>query len=118
MRRHPTIRVDRAERQQPPARLLHPRLGRRIEPAERARIGDAPARAIEHQRREIGLQDFGRIEARQAGGRGFLPQPVGDPRPLSRRAPRALRGGGLAHPLGHQPRHPGRAIIARAAGEA
>src|SRR3546814_7198596 len=55
-------------------------LGRGIDPVENARIGDAPERAIERQRRQIGFEDLRRIETRQAGGRGFLPQPIGDSR--------------------------------------
>ena len=85
---------------------------------ERARIGDAPERAVEHQRRQVGLEDLGRVEARQAGGRRFLPQAIGDARPLPRGAAGALGDRGLARALGDEPRHPRRAIVARAAGEA
>src|SRR6185436_9910980 len=45
-----------------------------IEPAQGARIGDAPDRAIEQQSGKVRLEDFGRVEAGQAPGRRFLPQ--------------------------------------------
>ncbi len=112
------IGIERFERAQARAGFLHGGFGRGIEPAQSTWVGDAPQGAVERQRRQIGLEDFGRIEARQASGRGFLPQAIGDAGLLARGAAGTLRDGGLAGTFGHQSRHPRRAIITRTAGEA
>lgn len=107
------IGVDRFQRPQPRPRFGDGRLGGRVEPGELARIGNAPQRAIEHQRRQVRFQNLGRIEAREPCRRRLFPQPIGGPRPLPRRAPCPLGHRRLARPLGDQPRHPRRAIVAR-----
>ena len=75
-------------------------------------------RAIEQQGAEIGLQDLGRVEARQARSRRFLPEPIDDSRRLPPGPAGALGDRGLARPLGDQPGDPGAAIVARPPGEA
>ena len=118
VRRRATIGIERFERAQARAGFLHGGFGRGIEPAQHARVGDAPQGAVERQRRQIGFQNLGRIEARQASGRRLLPQAIRDAGLLARGAAGTLRDGGLAGAFGHQPRHPRRAIITRAAREA
>jgi hypothetical protein len=76
VRRRPAGLVERAELDQACPGFLHGGGRRRIDPAQRARIGHAPDGAGEQQRGQVGFQDFGRIERWQAGGRGLLPQPV------------------------------------------
>ncbi len=107
-----SIRIERVERRQPRPRLLHRSLGRRVEPAQLPRIRHAPQPAIERQRRQIGLEDLGRVETREPRSRGFLPQPVSGARPLAGGAARALRHRRLARALGDEPRHPSRTIVA------
>jgi hypothetical protein len=111
------VAIDRLQRPQPRPRFDDRGLGRRIEPGELARIGHAPQRAIEHQRRQVRFQDLRRIEARQPCRRRLFPQAIRAPRPLSRRAPCPLRHRRLAGALGDQPRHPRRPIIARPPGQ-
>ncbi len=71
--RRAPVRIERVERRQPRSRLLHRSLGRRVEPAQGAGIGHPPQGAVERQRRQIGLEDLGRIESRQPRSRGFFP---------------------------------------------
>ncbi len=113
VRRGPGVGVDRFQCRQTAARLRDGGIGRRVEPGELARIGDAPDRAIQRQRREVGLEDLGRVEAGEAGGRGFFPQAVGHARHLARGAAGALGDGSLARALGDEAGHARRAIIAR-----
>jgi len=55
----PAIAVERIEFAQQTARLLQCRRGGRIEKRQRRGIADAPLREVEHQRRQIGAENFG-----------------------------------------------------------
>ena len=92
--------------------------GRRVEPGERGRIARAPLRQFEQQRGQIGGFHFRRIEARSPAMAAFLPQAIGDARPLTRGAARALCRGGLAGAMRDQMRRPRRAIEFGAARQA
>src|SRR5256885_11392720 len=50
--------------------------GRRVEPAQRRGIPCAPARQLQRQRREVGVQDLRRSERRQTRVRALAPCPV------------------------------------------
>ena len=107
-----------AEREEALPRLVDRGGRRRIEPGELARVGHAPQGAVEKQGGEIGLENLGRIEARQSGGRGFFPEAVDGSGALAAGAAGALGDGGLAGALGDQAGDAGGAVVAGAAGEA
>ena len=54
--------------------------GRWVEPAQRRGIPCAPARQLQRQRREVGVQDLRRSERRQTRVRALAPRPVADTR--------------------------------------
>jgi hypothetical protein len=118
VRGRPPVGRERAEGEQPAARLVDGGGGRRIEPFEVARIGDSPQGAVEQERGKVRFQNLGRVEARQGGGRRLLPQAVDGPRRLAAGAAGALGHRRLARPLGHQPGDPRGPVVARPAGEA
>ena len=111
MRRNPTLAVDRSQPLQPGPRLGQRCRGGGIEERQPRRIGLAPHQARQQQPRKVGLSDFGRVMLGQRRGRGFLPQAQRDPRPLPRRASRALGRRGAADALGRQSRQPRAAIV-------
>ena len=101
------------------ARLVDRGGGRRIEPAQLARIGDAPDRAIEQQARDRSASRIsGGSKRGRLCGRRLLPEAVDPARPLPAGAAGALGDRGLAGALGDQPGEAGGAVVARAAGEA
>ena len=67
---------------------------RRIEPAERRRVGRAPAGQFERQRRQVGVDDLGRRLRRQRRVRGLRPQAITDARRGAAGAAAALVGRG------------------------
>lgn len=112
------VGVDRFQCRQADARFGDGGVWRRVEPGELARVGDAPDGAIQRQRGQVRFEDFGRVEAGKAGGRGLFPQAIGDPRHLSRGAAGALGDGGLAGAFGDEAGHAGGAVVTRPAREA
>ncbi len=73
-----TVRVDGVQGAEALAGFVNGRNGRRVEPAQIARVAFPPDCTVEREARQIGLQNFGRVEAGQSGGRGFLPQAIGN----------------------------------------
>ena len=65
---------------------------RRVEPGERRGIGASPARELERQRREVGLEDFGGRLRQQRVVRRLAPEPVADAGRGAARAAAALLG--------------------------
>ena len=114
------VLVERAERGQPRAA---PRRARR-RAADRARAGARGSATPQiaqssSSARQVGFEDFGRVEARQACGRRFLPQADRRrPAPGAPARPARWVDRGLAGALGDQPGEAGGAVVARAAGEA
>jgi len=74
------IGVERIELAEQALGLLQRRCGRRIEEGQARRIADAPLREVEHQRRQIGGEDFRLRERRKRRGLRLVPQPVADTR--------------------------------------
>src|SRR3546814_19765308 len=75
-----TVLAQRADGDQPRLRLCDRGGRRRVEPAELARIDNAPARAVEHDGHQVIFVNFGRIEGRHTGRRRRLPQTISNPR--------------------------------------
>ena len=72
--------AEYAGRHQPGAGIGKRCGGRRIAPFQLQRVGYPPARGFEQQPGKVAFEDFGRVEARPAGGFTRLPQPDGDAR--------------------------------------
>jgi hypothetical protein len=112
------VGAERAKRGKAAARLVDGGGGRRVEPAQLAGIGHTPQGAVEEEGGEVGLKDFGRIEAGQAGSRGLLPEAIDGAWGLAAGAAGALGDGGLAGALGDEAGDAGGTVVAGAAGEA
>ena len=94
-------------------RLLPRRRRRRIEERQLRRIGDAPLRQIEHQRRQIGAEDFRLGVGRERRGLRLVPQPVADAGLDAAGAAAALIDRGARGAHGFQPRQPDIRLVAR-----
>ena len=105
--------VERAERAQHLARLAEVAGGRLVEPAQLRRVARAPARELEGEPREVGLEDLRRREGGQGAVLGLRPQPVAGARLHAPCAPGALLGRGPAGADGLEAAHPGVRIEAR-----
>ena len=92
-RRRAARGVDRLEPLQQVASLRERRRGRRIEPRQGSRIETSPARELECERREIGLEDLRRRLRQQRRVHRLAPQSVTDAR-----LPCALRDRGAGRP--------------------
>ncbi len=116
--RQASIRVDGLDLAQQRGGLGQRGDGRRIEKGERAGIGDAPGRAVEHQAGEVRRQDLRLGEGFERAGARFLPEPVADARlgSAGAAAPLVGRRAGDAH--GFQPGEADRRLVARHAGKA
>ena len=75
-RRDPAIAVERTEFAQQASRLLQRRRRRRIQKRQGRGIADAPLREVEHQRRQVGAENFRLGIGRQRRGLRLVPQPV------------------------------------------
>ena len=74
----PAIRIERAKLTQQAARLLQRGRRRRIEKGQRCGIAHAPLREVEHQRGEIGAENFGLRVGGERCGLWLVPQPIAD----------------------------------------
>ncbi len=116
--RHLAVRIERAERGEQRLRLLHRRLGRRVEEGEGGGIAHAPHGEVEHEAREVGGEDFRRRIGRQARGLRLVPEAQAHARLGAARASAPLVGGGARDAHGLQPGQPDAGLEARHAGEA
>ena len=106
----PSVRRDRAqlierpEIEQQGARRGQRGGGRRRQPGQGG-VAGAPQRQFERQRRQVGVEDFGRREGQQAALRLLGPQAKAHAGFEAAGAAAALVGRRLAHPHRLQPRH-------------
>ena len=107
------IGIERAEFAQQAPRFLQRRRRRRIEKRQRRGIADAPLREIEHQRRQIGAEDFRLRIGRERGGLRLVPQPVADAGLGAAGAAAALVDRGARGAHGLQPRQADVGLVAR-----
>ena len=114
----PTGTVDGFKRRKQASRFSERRSRRRIEKRQARRIGHAESGAVEHEARQVGLQDFGRREGRHRRRLLGTPETNGDAGPGAAGAAGALVGRGArdAHRL--QAGQPGRRLIFRQARQA
>ncbi len=96
---------------------LHAHRGRGVEPGQVRDVG-SPARHLQHQRREVGSQDFWRSGRREQRLGALAPQAVGHPRRGASRPPGALIGAVAGHAAGHQAAQAGAGVELLAAGQA
>ncbi len=94
-------------------RLLQRGHRRRVEKRQRRRIADAPLREVEHQRREIGAEDFRLGEGRQRRRLRLIPETVADAGFGTAGAAAALIDRGARGPHGFKPRQPDIRLVAR-----
>ena len=90
--RNAVFRVDGAKRQQEFPRMHKGRARRRREPREAFHVFLAPDGAVQHQRRQIGLQDFRRADGGHAGLGTGAPEPIAYARRNASGTPRPLGG--------------------------
>ncbi len=104
------------DRLQPPQQILRLRercRRRRIEPRQRGCICYSPGAEFQHQRRQIGDEDFGFVMRLQRPRLGFGPQAIADAGTEAAGAAAALVGRGQRHAHGFERRHAGGRIEAR-----
>ena len=107
------VSIERAEFVEQAVGLLQRRRRRRIEKRQRGGIADAPLREIEHQRGEIGRENFGLSIGRERGGLRFVPQPVAYAGLGAAGAAAALVDRGARGPHGLQPGQANVWLVAR-----
>ena len=79
--------------------------GRRVEPGQRLRIGDAPGGELQHQGCKVGDEDFRIVMGLERARFGLGPQAIADARAETSRAATALVGTGERHAHGFKRRH-------------
>ena len=105
MGREPALMIDRVEIAEQRAGLRVGGGGRRVEPGERGRIASAPARELQGDRRQIGLEDLRRREWRQQALLVLGPEAIANAGLEPTGAPAALFGSRLGNPLCDEPGH-------------
>src|SRR6476619_3057539 len=110
--------IDGFQLAQELARLAERGRRRRIEPAQLERVADTRDGQLESERREIGLENFGRGPRHQLSLLDLGPQAIADARRESAGAAAALFSGSAIHPHRLQSRHSRARREARDAGEA
>ncbi len=98
-------------------RLLVGGAGRRVEPGELARVGDAPGEQRQRERGEVGRGDLRRVEGGERGRLRLVPQAVAEARPGAAGAAAALVGRRARDTHRLEPRQARARLVARPAGE-
>jgi len=112
------VAVDGPEASQEGLCLLVGVVGRRVEPAERRRVGRAPLCQLQGEGREVGVLDLRRGVRVEVVLRALRPEPVARAGGHAPGPPRALVGGGLRNAHGVEARHAGGGVEAGGAAQA
>src|SRR6476661_7686686 len=76
------------------SRLVEGSRGRRIQPEKIPRIGDTGVGEVQRQRRQVGLEDLGRVTGQEGRVLGGRPEAIADARRLPPGPPPTLVSGG------------------------
>ena len=109
----PAVAVERAEFAEQAVGLLQRGRGRRIEERQCRGIAHAPLREVEHQRGQIGREDFGLRVGGKRGGLRLVPEPVADAGLGAAGAAAALIDRRARGAHGFQPRQADIGLVAR-----